>query len=388
MASLSLLSAARDQPLNMTLFDNTTVTLTVGDFDDFALESIQTCINYATQLGCSAMLLIIMALVTKPERRKTAMFSLNALALLINFFRNLLLILFFTSPFNETYVYFSGDYGLVPASSYSASCASVLMTLFLLIVVEVCLILQTQVVLITLPRLYRRGMLTASVLVAAAVIGLRICYTVINIRAILAASSDANFDHFSDVMNIVTMVSICWFSIIFTIKLGFAILNRRKMGLQSFGPMDILFVMGGQTMLVPGKSSLPSQTGRRLQVAAIVSIIWYFSNVPSFSSWILTITAIFLPLSSLWAASIIDGWRSRPQPNVQDNSYTLGSTTLWSASNSSGKHGSKSKPAMLFKQPFGGRRNSSFSTNPTTAVDPILELRNQRTLGDLEKQGL
>jgi pheromone alpha factor receptor len=51
---------------------------------------------------------------------------------------------------------------------------------------------------------------------------------------------------------ILQAVSIWMFSCVFTYKLGHAIIQRRRLNMPQFGPMQIVFIMGCQTMFVPG----------------------------------------------------------------------------------------------------------------------------------------
>jgi pheromone alpha factor receptor len=49
------------------------------------------------------------------------------------------------------------------------------------------------------------------------------------------------------------IISICVFSSVFCTKLGLAIRSRRSLGLKQFGAMQIIFIMGCQTLTIPGK---------------------------------------------------------------------------------------------------------------------------------------
>lgn len=49
--------------------------------------------------------------------------------------------------------------------------------------------------------------------------------------------------------------SIAYFSMVFCAKLGVVVVRRRRMGMRGFGAMEVMWVMAGQTMLVPGELS-------------------------------------------------------------------------------------------------------------------------------------
>lgn len=85
------------------------------------------------------------------------------------------------------------------------------------------------------------------------------------------------------------------------------------MGLKKFGPLHVIFIMGCQTLVIPGLFAPPSPFTNliihkiwywfvRDKKLAIFSIIQYYSSIPAMSSNVLTLVAIFLPLSSLWAS--------------------------------------------------------------------------------------
>ena len=96
-------------------------------------------------------------------------------------------------------------------------------------------------------------------------VGIRFALVILNIRwNILAVDTStesqlATVQNLASAANIALMVNITFFSIIFCTKLAHAILQRRKMGMKQFGPMQIIFVMGCQTLVIPGefRSSCP-----------------------------------------------------------------------------------------------------------------------------------
>jgi pheromone alpha factor receptor len=55
--------------------------------------------------------------------------------------------------------------------------------------------------------------------------------------------------------HITQAVAVWVYAVIFTWKLGVAIVQRRRMRMTQFGPMQIIFIMGCQTLIVPGMSS-------------------------------------------------------------------------------------------------------------------------------------
>ncbi|KAL4953516.1 fungal pheromone mating factor STE2 GPCR-domain-containing protein [Aspergillus filifer] len=258
--------------------------------NEFAQYPIRACINYAAQLGASVMLLLILLLLTKADKRGSLVFWLNCLALVLNLARLLCSILMFTSAFMDAYAYFSFDYSRVPTADYANSVLGVIFTALLMTSIQVSLVLQVQVVCSNLRRVYRRALLVVSVLVALIAIGFRYWLAVINSKNILNAANPEPTNWLESVVNIVLTTSICFFCAIFVTKLGIAIHMRRKLGLNEFGPMKVIFIMGCQTLIIP----------------AILSIIHNETEVPELASNILTVVTLSLPLSSIWAGTTLD----------------------------------------------------------------------------------
>ena len=240
---------------NFTLLDQTgsPFNITMADLDDFYLYSVQICINYAAQLGASLVLLIAMILLTKAEKRPSPIFIINSFALAANFVRLLLLCLFYTGPLSEPYAYFAFDYSRVPPSAFYTSVTAETLTLLTLILVEISLLLQVQVVCITVAKVYRYSILAVSTIIGTLAIGFRLSLCIVNNINILDLGDPTSFQWLDKGNSIVTTISVCWFSLAFATKLGLALRQRKKLGLRRWSPMHVLFVMGCQTLIIPGK---------------------------------------------------------------------------------------------------------------------------------------
>ena len=244
------------QSFTLLLSDSTPFNLSIPDLDDFVLYNVQICINYGAQLGGSLVLLIVLLLLTKPDKRLSPIFIINSISLILNVIRNVLQCLYFTGPFSKVYAYFGQDYSRVPRSAYAISVTATMLTFLLLACVEASLILQVRVVCVTLPRVQRRVMFMLSNLIALIAIGFRFALSVENVHYIVSLLYLSNLKWLESASNITTTISICWFSSVFVSKLAFALNERRKLGLSRFGPMQIIFIMGCQTLIVPGMCSI------------------------------------------------------------------------------------------------------------------------------------
>ncbi|KAL8722008.1 MAG: hypothetical protein Q9181_007586 [Wetmoreana brouardii] len=288
--------------------DGTPFNITIPELDQFILYSVQISINYAAQLGASLLFLIVLLLLTKADKRKSPIFIINSIALTLNFLRTLLQCLYFTGPFSEAYTYFSVDYSRVSASDYANQVAITVLTFLLLLCAEASLLLQVRVVCVTLRQAYQRIIFAFSMMIAGLAIGFRLTLCIENSRYILSLQSLFPLAWLASATNITTSISICWFCAVFIIKLGFALDQRKKLGMGSFGPMQVIFIMGCQTLIIP----------------AIFSIIEYFVPLPSMDANVLSLVTIFLPLSSLWASASIDH-RKRHSAKPELHGKLLGS---------------------------------------------------------------
>lgn len=244
---------------NVTLHraDGTPFEVPVGQVDYFVQYGIKICINYGSQIGASIILLIVLLTLTKPEKRYSPVFFLNSSALVFNICRLICMATFFTTEFCKAYPFLSNDFSSVPLSAYINSVLGVILTFLLLICIEISFILQTQVICSTLRNVYQRIIFWASMLMALVPIGFRFAFVIQNSILIMGAEAFTSYTWLQSATNIVITISICFFSAIFVIKLGYTIRQRRKLGVRKFGPMQVIFIMGCQTMIVPGKHSIP-----------------------------------------------------------------------------------------------------------------------------------
>ena len=242
------------QSFTLLLADGTPFNVSIPDLDDFIFYGVEICINYASQLGASLILLVMLALLTKAEKRSSPIFVLNCLSLALNFVRNVLQCLYFTGPFSETYAYFGQDYSRVPRSAYATSIAATVLTFMLLVCIELSLILQAHVICITVRKVYRQTITIISIIVAALACAIRLALCIENAKYTISLTYLTPLAWLSNATNVTTTISIFWFCAVFVTKLGFALGQRRKLGLRRFGPMQIIFIMGCQTLIIPGMS--------------------------------------------------------------------------------------------------------------------------------------
>ena len=243
-----------NQTLTLLLEDGTPFQLTTRDLKDFNLYNVRICINYGSQIGATLLLMVVLALITPADKRRSPIFVVNILALISNFIRSLLQALYFTSAFSVPYAYFASDYSRVPSVDYSNSVAANVFTLLVQICVSISLVMQIRVVCLTMKRVFRLLVIMGSGLVALVALAFRMALVIQNSRAIVQAESFRSFQWLASATNITATVSFCVFCVIFVVKLGVAMRERKKLGLRQYGPMRVLFIMGCQTLFIPGES--------------------------------------------------------------------------------------------------------------------------------------
>lgn len=233
-------------------------TATIDSITGLQRLAVQTGMVFGVQMGVSIVLILILALLTKPEKRRSAIFILNQAALVCLFIRAVLMCATVLGPF---YNYYNFEASYFP-HVHKAQRISVVCEVFSFLTtaaVELSMMFQVRVVCCTLRAVWRNVVTAACLLVALFVCSVRFGLMVLNADyGIVHVDTStqqqlSNISSLASLNNICTVASIFFFSVIFCTKLGHAIHHRRKMGMKQFGPMQIIFVMGCQTMFIPGK---------------------------------------------------------------------------------------------------------------------------------------
>ncbi len=236
--------------------------VSLAELDAWRLFGSQECIAMGVQVGACAILLCVLLLLTKPDKRASPVFILNSLALVFDIIRCVLESVYWTGPFVSTYGYFGEDFSQVPSGVYAQQVTGTVCTMLMQICIEISLCIQAHVVCVNLRQIHRRAILAMSILIALAALAVRFALMVENDIYIVKAKQEDALGMLDDAANITTTICICWFCAIFVGKLGIALRERTKLGLKQFGPMQIIFIVGCQTLLVPGtyhieQSSMP-----------------------------------------------------------------------------------------------------------------------------------
>ncbi|KAK5008468.1 hypothetical protein LTR28_003928 [Elasticomyces elasticus] len=278
------------QTFTLYLSDGEPFQASLADVNLFAQYGIKASINYGTQFGACVITLIILLMITKHEKQKAPIFIVNSLTLIFNSLRCLLTCLYYTGPYYNTYAMLAGDFSRVGTAGAAVTVSAEVFHFLTYTAVEISLILQVRVVCITMHRRWRRLVEIASFIVALLTVGFRGAYMVINCQSSVAARNLSNLVRTYKETTIMVTVSICFFSAIFASKLGWALWQRKILGLQQYGPIQIIFIMGLQTLFVPMLFTILDQSG-------------IGNDTPQLNAFVPTWVCLFLPMSAMWAAS-------------------------------------------------------------------------------------
>jgi len=207
----------------------------------------------AVQFGACLILFLVLMLLSKHDKRRSPVFLFNTAALFFNIILAILQCCVVTSSFWDIYPVLVGDYGVATPAAYRLTAAvSVFLTL-VSICIEVSLVLQVHVVSVTLKTWQKMSILAISAFVAVVAMGFRIAQSAISVKCIFHPDEFCSSTTWlAKAKDITLTISICFFSAIFCAKLGWSLRERRKLGMKQFGSMQIIFIGGFQTMIIPG----------------------------------------------------------------------------------------------------------------------------------------
>ncbi|EME49624.1 class 2 pheromone receptor like protein, partial [Dothistroma septosporum NZE10] len=247
---------------------------------------------YGVHVGVTTVLILLLALLTKADKRRSVVFALNMAALVAFWIRAILMLVNAGGPLLNYYNWCLGIYDNL-GNAFNISIAAEIIGWLSLAAVELSLLFQVRIVCCTLRQRYRFFLAVGSAVVVLVTMAARFALAVLNIvwtMTVNGASEEkvAKLNKVQFGSTVCTLCSILIFSMAFCAKLGHAIYQRRKIGMKQFGPMQIIFVMGCQTLLIPG-------------LFGVISF-FYLRNSQVYTIMPLLV-AVFLPLSAIWAST-------------------------------------------------------------------------------------
>jgi len=288
------------QTFNVTGVDGSPMPLTVDEITSFVKSLTRQQAVYGFSLGFCAMLTIVLLLLGDSKKLRRPIYVLNLVTLVLFTFRVILELVISTTIGADFGVNFIG--GTAQLGSSDLVCQFIAYTIqpFWYAAIIASLVLQVRVVFAAEPTAQKivTGVLSISGL---AFVGLE---SYLCIMAIIGDASDPTADHpmLDKLIPIleeyfVTYVGVS--CIVFLYKLAVTILLRRKMGIKRFGPLQIIFIMFSQCLVVP--------------LVFYILDLTNASQVVNFNALGQVFLVCTLPLSALWASADAEGRRNRPE---------------------------------------------------------------------------
>lgn len=246
------------QPIVIYHANGSDITVSMEFFDMYRSYTARLAIVDGAQGGATVTLLVVLLLLTRSEKRRSHIFIINALCLLSNAIRCILVSCWTTSTIFNPYTQITQDGSRITRGDVATAVTANVLTLIVTVLVMISLSMQVWVACITTAPVQRYIIMAITTVVACIATGFKAA------MVIIMSQHTRDFTPLDPYKNLfmgsyVTQAIAIWlFSCVFTCKLGYAIIQRRKLKMPQFGPMQIVFIMGCQTMLIPGNATSTS----------------------------------------------------------------------------------------------------------------------------------
>jgi len=274
------------QPFNLTNAYGEVVTFDLGILDSFMRYIGDTLIVCGIAFGMCFILIIVLLLLTKPEKRRTPVFIFNLVSLVLMALRMLSSCIQQNGPLANLSSSLLGT-SLIPASDIANQTLYAVLTALWYAITLVSMILQVRVVFSAEPKL--QNVVTGSLsLLALATMGTLLppdIETIITTQNLTFALPPW-YDALQHAANVTWAVTIGCASLVFVAKLLYIISRRKKMGFKGFGPLQVITIMAVQCLVIP-------------LIFVILSFYVQISGFVVIGEAALTCS---LPLSAVWAS--------------------------------------------------------------------------------------
>nr|ABM91766.1 pheromone receptor alpha [Pneumocystis carinii] len=327
-------------PVNQTvLLKNSkgdTIPFLLSDFDEFSLSRAQTSMIFSAQCAMSLLLAIVLILTSKREKRKTLLFFLNIGGLITVFIRACLQCAYLSGTWVSYSVQFLGEFELLSQKDFYVSIIASCIPIFIILFIELSLLIQIRVVYATEKKLQIPLTIAFSIIIIVVII----FWILAAVQNSMAVLSQTHFGHSGlwgspwpyTVARISFAFSIFIGCMVFIYKLLITIYRRHKMGVKEFGPLQIIFIMSCQTLIIP----------------AILILVDFGVKITGFSSLTQALVVMSLPLSSLWASSKVENNKNNAAPTYYKDMKSIGDYSI------------ESTPSSFTKPPYMGFRKPSY----------------------------
>ncbi|EPE29446.1 hypothetical protein GLAREA_00606 [Glarea lozoyensis ATCC 20868] len=336
---------------NITILDRTQTpfNVSIADINYEAYYTLSASACYAVQLGAAAVMLMAVLLLTRKPGNQ-AIFILNVASLVLCCISRLIFIIFFGSNFNTFYALNTYDYSYVRAADNALVTIGAISSVFLTATINLSLVLQVHG--ITRQSHFKPWINKTMIGISAFLFFFSLTFrTIMGVENILEIYGQSNFVHakwLTRTVLVSELVTILWFCGIFTGKLVMMLWVRSKTiwGRQVF--LEVIVIGLFYTMFIPTIFAI-------IQMARV-------RKFPEAGSFYLALTAILLPLTSLWAQNVKQGEvdTKRSKDAASNRKYE----TLWSDPDSCPNCGIGSKNTSVsttFEHSHRSARNMSSS---------------------------
>ncbi|KAE9974066.1 hypothetical protein BLS_003279 [Venturia inaequalis] len=290
------------QTITLLFPDGSPFNISMSDLIKMNNANIGMGLSYGIQIGLASLMLLVTLLLSQKGKRRSLIFFCNVAALALDIPVSALMAGWLGSIWNNPYVYFTHDISRISTGNIVASIMPQPLKLLEIIAIQLSLFIQVRVILITCRAYVRRMILAVLFTLATICMAMEIGLAVINAKSIaLMADPSPIQPQLAQAANITFCIFVASAMFVFVWKLAHALKNRRNLGVVKFGPMQVIFIMGAQTMVAP---ALLSTINLVLPMLDIIGLTF-------------TITAVSLPLSGLWASTALEPAGPAPQQHQQ-----------------------------------------------------------------------
>lgn len=352
----------------------TQIPVSLEDFTSMQIFDITNGIHFGAQVGASIMLLIV-ALCLMPRFKLVKLSQwLQFSALVLNIVRLILFAAFYTSPWNDTYALWSGDYSHIKPADVTRNAVSETLSMVIGILIQVILFVQAWAMLNLLSRRWKWSLAAISFLISLTAMAFRFVSGVALIQSVVTLNQVHNTQlAFTFVAyGVLQNVSIIWYCVLFNSKLAIHLIKHRGVlpSRHGLSAIEVLVITNGLLMFIPvifGCIGFNSFIAHRIEVGSASQ----------------TLVIIILILGTLIAQRVCSPNASQTRPGDETGS-----------SGAAFKYGTGSSAGSAYP---GGHRIPSTVTSHVEASprcrDPTTdsieaELRHIDSGDDIEKAGV
>ena len=245
-----------NQSFNVTGLDGTPTTITFADLNLWAYgRSAQEAIT-GFGIGFVSMLFIVLLLVTPAAKIRKPIFLLNLVSMFLVTVREVLLTVFNTASYVGVGQNFLNGLAQYPLSVWTVNELAGIVAVPIYALIMISLLLQVRVVFAAEPKTRKIFTIVGAIAITVQT-GINMAWLVFVTNCGIYGLCATLPIWLYSTLRIFFCSYVGVACLIFLYKLGFTIYRRRKMGMniKQFGPLQIIFVMFCQCLVVPRKSS-------------------------------------------------------------------------------------------------------------------------------------